>query len=206
MKVITICSSLKFIEEIKIHSERLELEGNCVLNIIFGTKNKEDYSQKEIQFLQKAHFKKIDISDAIFVINKNGYIGESVKNEINYAKSINKEIIYLENNELVENKITHNKLVRDNIIDIIENNGKKAIYEILFNEEYIKELNKKLMEEVSEFLENDKVEELADILEVIYAIIVNKNLTIKEVKKIMAKKKEENGSFTKKIFLKEVIE
>ena len=80
------------------------------MNLIFGTKNKEDYSYKEIQFLQKGHLKKIDISDAIFIINKNGYIGESVKNEINYAKSINKEIIYLENNELVENKITLNNL------------------------------------------------------------------------------------------------
>ena len=205
MKVITICSSLRFTEEIKVHSERLELEGNCVLNIIFGTKNKEDYSQKEIQFFQKAHFKKIDISDAILVINKNGYIGESVKNEINYAKNRNKEIIYLENNEMVENKIIHNKLVRDNIIEIIEKNGKKAVNENLSNEEYIKELNKKLIEEVNEFLENDKVEELADILEVIYAIIKNKNLTIKEVEKIMAKKKEENGGFSKKIFLKEVI-
>ena len=43
-----------------------------------------------------AHWKKIDISDAIFVVNKEGYIGASTKNEIQYAKSKGKEILYLE--------------------------------------------------------------------------------------------------------------
>ena len=47
--------------------------------------------------LDGMHRQKIDMSDAIFVINVNGYIGESTKNEIEYAKSKNKEILYLEN-------------------------------------------------------------------------------------------------------------
>ena len=97
MKTITICGSLKFIDEIKFHTEKLELEGNCVLGVVYPTKDKENYSVEEIQFLKEGHFKKIDLSDAIFVVNVNGYIGESVKAEIEYASSKNKEIIYLEN-------------------------------------------------------------------------------------------------------------
>ena len=98
MKIITICGSLKFIEEMKYYAEKLELEGNCVLTVIYPIKNKESYTSEEINILEKGHNKKIDISDAIFVVNKNGYIGESVKKEIEYAKNKNKEIIYLENN------------------------------------------------------------------------------------------------------------
>jgi len=97
MKVITICGSIKFIEEMKYLAEKLELENNCVLSVIYPTKNKEYYTEEEINFLQKGHYKRIDISDAIFVVNKNGYIGEAVREEIEYAKGKNKEIIYLEN-------------------------------------------------------------------------------------------------------------
>ena len=97
MKVITICGSIKFIEEMKYLAEKLELENNCVLSVIYPTKNKECYTEKEIHFLQKGHYKRIDISNAIFVVNKNGYIGEAVREEIEYAKRKNKEIIYFEN-------------------------------------------------------------------------------------------------------------
>ena len=98
MKTITICGSLKYIKEMKINSEKLALEGNCVLSVIYPTKNKECYTSEEINILGKEHYKKIDLSDAIFVINKNGYIGETVREEIEYTKDKNKEIIYLENN------------------------------------------------------------------------------------------------------------
>ena len=97
MKVITICGSIKFIEEMKYLAEKLELENNCVLSVIYPTKNKECYTEEEIHFLQKGHSKRIDISDAIFVVNKNGYIGDAVRGEIEYVKRKKKEIIYLEN-------------------------------------------------------------------------------------------------------------
>jgi ribosomal protein S18 acetylase RimI-like enzyme len=100
MKIITICGSLKFIEEMKYYAEKLELEGNCVLTVIYPTKDKEKYTPEEIHFLQMAHYKKIDISDKIFVVNKNGYIGEAVKAEIEYANLKHKEIIYMENNNI----------------------------------------------------------------------------------------------------------
>ena len=98
MKVITMCGSLRFEDVIKKCTEKLALEGNCVLSIVYPTKDKDSYTNEEIQILGKEHYKKIELSDAIFVVNKNGYIGESVKKEINYAKEHNKEIMYLENN------------------------------------------------------------------------------------------------------------
>jgi hypothetical protein len=96
MKVITICGSLKFIEKMQFHAERLELEGNCVLTVIYPTKEKDDYTKTEIDSLGAAHLKKIELSDAIFVVNQNGYIGESTKREIDYAKKLGKEIIFME--------------------------------------------------------------------------------------------------------------
>ncbi|MEG1487606.1 hypothetical protein [Lactococcus sp.] len=96
MKIITICGSLKFIEEMKVQAELLELAGNCVLSVIYPTKSISDYKPTEITAFSSAHFKKIDLSDTIFVVNKDGYIGESTRKEINYAESEGKEIMYLE--------------------------------------------------------------------------------------------------------------
>ena len=53
-------------------------------------------SKNDLLALQNAHYKKIDISDGIYVVNINGYIGESVKKEIEYAKQHNKEVLYHE--------------------------------------------------------------------------------------------------------------
>ena len=96
MKIITICGSLKFENEMKYFAEKLALEGNCVLSVIYPVREKDKYTKAETEQLQNGHLKKIDISDAIFVINKNGYIGEAVRKEIDYAKKQNKEIIYSE--------------------------------------------------------------------------------------------------------------
>ena len=103
MKIITMCGSLKFEKEIKYNAEKLALEGNCILNIIYPTREKEKYSKEEMILLGAEHLKKIELSNAIFVVNVNGYIGEAVSNEIEYARSKNKEVIYLEN--IAENDI-----------------------------------------------------------------------------------------------------
>jgi hypothetical protein len=97
MKIITMCGSLRFEKEMIYYAEKLEFERNCVLSIIYLTKEKEKYTKEEIKHLGNAHFKKIELADAIFVVNKNGYIGDAVKNEIEFAKKHNKEIMYLEN-------------------------------------------------------------------------------------------------------------
>ncbi len=95
MKVITVCGSMKFKQEMMEISFNLEKQGNCVLSIVFSNKECQ-LNEGELENLSKGHFKKIELSDAIYVVNINGYMGESVNKEINYAKSLNKEIIYHE--------------------------------------------------------------------------------------------------------------
>lgn len=97
----------------------------------------------------------------------------------------------------------YNKLVRDKIIDIIEADGRIAKYRILDDNEYRQELNKKLQEEVKEYFEDNNVEELADIVEVIYGILNSMDVSIKEFEKIRINKQEKRGAFEKKIYLEE---
>ena len=66
-----------------------------------------------------------------------------------------------------------------------------------------KELNKKLQEEVREYLEDNNVEELADIVEVVYGILNSMDITIEEFEKIRKEKVKKRGAFNKKIFLEE---
>ena len=94
MKIITICGSLKFQTEMMIESQRLALKGNCILTPIYPVLDNIEITKKQLQLLKVEHFKKIELSDSIYVINKDNYIGESTKLEIEYAKSLNKEIIY----------------------------------------------------------------------------------------------------------------
>ena len=97
MKIITLCGSLKFQKEIMIEAQKLSLEGFCVLTPIYPVIENIEISKEELQFLKEEHFKKIELSDSIFVINKDNYIWDSTKSEIEYAKSLNKEIIYYMN-------------------------------------------------------------------------------------------------------------
>lgn len=96
IKVITICGSMRFSKEImKIATELETSNGYCVIQPVYNSDDKalNDYELKNVI---KSHYKKIDISDAIYVVNKGGYIGKSVAEEIEYAKSLNKEIMYME--------------------------------------------------------------------------------------------------------------
>ena len=102
--------------------------------------------------------------------------------------------------------MSYGKLVRDKIIDIITANGEKPIYHTLSDEEYLNELHKKLFEEANEFVENDNPEELADLLEVIYAIAKHKNINMQEVEQIRLNKREKRGGFDSKIYLEGVEE
>lgn len=96
-KIICMCGSLKHIEEIDFNAFKLALEGNCVLSLNTPTKaNKDVITEDELDLLHLLHKQKIDMSDAIFVVNFGGYIGGTTKNEIEYATKLGKEIIYLE--------------------------------------------------------------------------------------------------------------
>ena len=102
--------------------------------------------------------------------------------------------------------MSYKKLVRDKIIDLIKSKGESPIYHTLTDEEYIKELHKKLFEEANEFVEDDSPEELADLLEVLYSIAKVKNIDLKEVERIRQKKHTKRGGFDKKIYLEDVEE
>ena len=102
-------------------------------------------------------------------------------------------------------KYTYNKLVRDKIPENINSmEGRKATWRIMDDEEYIKELNKKLLEEAHEFIEENAVEELADIMEVIQSIMRVKNISYEELKNVQQMKREKKGGFSNKIYLVEV--
>lgn len=95
MKVVTLCGSMRFSKQMQEIALELEVkQGYCVLTPV-GEKMVYP-SEKEINKLARAHFKKIDMSDAVYVVNIGGYIGESVSREVCYAKEHNKEIIYHE--------------------------------------------------------------------------------------------------------------
>ncbi len=95
MKIITVCGSYKYKKEMVEITELMTLKGNCMLTPNeLSRPNKESYTKEEALLIDKMHKEKIKISDAILVVNVNNYIGSSTKSEIEYAKSINKEILY----------------------------------------------------------------------------------------------------------------
>lgn len=97
--------------------------------------------------------------------------------------------------------VDHNKLVRDKIPDIIKNNGRKAKYHILSEAEYLAALDEKLSEEVNEYQADKSLEEMADVLEVLYAICKARGYSIEELEGKRAEKLLHRGGFDKKLFL-----
>ena len=103
-------------------------------------------------------------------------------------------------------KIVYDKLVRDKIPEIIEASGKICETEILSEEEYLKMLDKKLEEELAEYRKDQTVEELADLLEVLYAVAKARGYSVEELYRVRDEKKKARGGFDKKILLKSVTE
>lgn len=97
--------------------------------------------------------------------------------------------------------ITYNKLIRDKIPQIIEATGKKATIEKLNDEDYRSLLDQKLYEELEEFKQERDVNELADLVEVVYAIVLEKGITIDEFEKIRVEKRNERGGFEQRLKL-----
>lgn len=100
--------------------------------------------------------------------------------------------------------IRYNKLVRDRIPEIIRASGKTCEVEVLSDEEYLKMLDAKLDEELEEYRESRSLEELADLLEVLYAVATARGYTVEQLESVRAEKATERGAFTQKILLKEV--
>ena len=100
--------------------------------------------------------------------------------------------------------MSYKKLVRDNITDIIQKNGEKPITKILNDEEYKLELEKKLLEECQEVINSNgdaRIEELADVLEVMLALGKIENKTLDDIIKVCVDKRQKRGAFNKKIYL-----
>lgn len=103
-------------------------------------------------------------------------------------------------------RIPYNKLIRDKIPQIIEQSGKKAIVEKLTDDQYLAMLNAKLDEELAEYQNGKNIEELADLVEVVYAILDVRGVSLAEFEKIRQEKVDARGAFKDRLFLKEVIE
>ncbi len=100
----------------------------------------------------------------------------------------------------------YNNLVRDRIPDIIESSGKTCTTEVLDDEEYIRFLDAKLDEELTEYHKDQNIEELADLLEVIRAAAIARGYSPDELERVRSEKAAERGGFEKRILLKEVFE
>ena len=98
----------------------------------------------------------------------------------------------------------HNKLVRDTIPKIIEKTGKVCHIHTLTSDEYLAELDRKLNEECAEYQADKSLEELADMLEVMYAIAEARGYSVEELEKVRAEKAEKRGAFIEKIYLESV--
>jgi hypothetical protein len=99
--VVTLCGSTKFKEQFLETQRRLTLEGKIVLSVgLFGHADSEDISVDQKTMLDKMHLRKIDLADSIYVINVDGYIGESTGREIEYAESQGKPIFYYSDGKL----------------------------------------------------------------------------------------------------------
>ena len=104
-------------------------------------------------------------------------------------------------------RYTYNKLVRDKIPENINSeSGRKSKYRILNDKEYLNELNKKVIEEANEFIEENSIEELGDLMEVINAIMQFKNYKTEELYKVMKEKADKKGAFNNRIYLEYVDE
>jgi len=100
----------------------------------------------------------------------------------------------------------HNKLVRDNIPQILKQKNISVKIHIADDKEYAKKLLEKLQEEVTEYTQTQTIEEMADIFEVITTILEQKNRTIEQVIAVQQQKRKEKGAFKERIILEETEE
>lgn len=94
-KVITLCGSLKFQETFNDVQMKLERMGHVCFSVGFSERRYQPPTDTEKSILDKVHFKKIALSDCILVIDNDGYIGHSTRNEIEFARLNNKQILFL---------------------------------------------------------------------------------------------------------------
>ena len=117
MKIITLCGSLKFKKEMMEIAEKMALLGNCILTPIYPIIENVERTKEQLAKLKEEHFKRIELSDAILVVNVNNYIGDSTSLEIEQAKKLEKEVIY------------YTELLRKNQLNILTFNMRNGVIE-----------------------------------------------------------------------------
>ena len=95
MKIVTMCGSLKFQKLMMEVAEKMARKGFCVLTPVFPVPENNPITEEQLQKMKEAHFKRIELSDAILVVKANHYIGNSTNREIEYAQKLGKEIRYV---------------------------------------------------------------------------------------------------------------
>ena len=115
-------------------------------------------------------------------------------------------IIAQERMKAMRKRTVHNKLVRDRIPEIIETSGKTCVAVTLPDDAYIRALDAKLNEELAEYQQSKSLEELADLLEVMGAVVKARGYTWDDLTRVRKEKRAARGAFDKRIFLQEVIE
>ncbi|XEC96589.1 hypothetical protein AB6A23_08625 [Paenibacillus tarimensis] len=110
MKVITLCGSTKFKEQFEKANAYLTLQGNVVISLGMFEQSEEIEITEELEALfGKIHLKKIDMADEVFIIDVNGYIGDSTRKEVEYAKSLGKAIRYFSETDISLNGLLSEK-------------------------------------------------------------------------------------------------
>ena len=103
--------------------------------------------------------------------------------------------------------MSYKKLVRDNIPDIIKENGEEPVYRVLSDKEFLVELKKKVLEESNEVInssDDEMLSELGDLLEVMISLAKVHNISLDDIIISSSEKRDKRGSFTKKIYLEDV--
>jgi len=95
-KVVVMCGSLRFLDKIQEMAERLELERGYAVIPLLPHVIDRNLTTEEVEQLGELHLCKIDLADAVYVVNVNGYIGKTVQKEIAYAREKGKEILYFD--------------------------------------------------------------------------------------------------------------
>jgi hypothetical protein len=107
MKIVTLCGSTKFKKQFEQANAYLTLQGNIVISLAFFEQSEGfEISQDQAELLGELHFRKIDISDEIFVIDVDGYIGSSTRKEIEYARKQGKTVRYYSASNMKDSLIT----------------------------------------------------------------------------------------------------
>ena len=96
MKIVTLCGSLKFENEMMIIAEKMALEGYCILTPIYPVLENVKRTEEQLMKFKEEHLKRIELSDAILVVNVNNYIGNSTNLEIEYAKKLEKKLYIIQ--------------------------------------------------------------------------------------------------------------